>query len=99
MFVIERELPNAGKLTPEELKNIAETSCYAIDQIGASIEWIHSYVTADKIYCIYKAENEEVIRVHGFKGKFPVSSISEVAAVISPATAADRVLHQLCLKN
>jgi len=87
-YVIEREIPNAGKLTAEQLKTIAQTSCAAIKELGSSIEWVHSYVTGNKIYCIYKAENEELIREHASKGGFPANTISEVASIISPATAA-----------
>ena len=87
-YVIEREIPNAGKLTAEQLKTIAQTSCAVLEEIGPSIEWIHSYVTGNKIYCIYKAENEELIREHASKGGFPANTISEVASIISPATAA-----------
>ena len=87
-YVIEREIANAGKLTAEQLKTIAQTSCAAIKELGSSIEWVHSYVTGNKIYCIYKAENEELIREHASKGGFPANTISEVASMISPATAA-----------
>ena len=87
-YVIEREIPNAGKLTAEQLKTIAQTSCAVLEEIGPSIEWIHSYVTGNKIYCIYKAENGELIREHATKGGFPTNTVSEVASIISPATAA-----------
>ena len=87
-YVIEREIPNAGKLTAEELKTISQTSCAVLEEMGPSIEWLHSYVTGNKIYCIYKAENEELIREHATKGGFPANSISVVASIISPATAA-----------
>ena len=87
-YVIEREIPNAGKLTAEQLKTIAQTSCAVLEEIGPSIEWVHSYVTGNKIYCIYKAANEELIREHATKGGFPANTISEVASIISPATAA-----------
>ena len=87
-YVIEREIPGAGKSTAEQLKTIAQTSCAAIKEIGPSIEWMQSYVSGDKFYCVYKAENEELLREHARKGGFPANTISEVAAVISPATAA-----------
>ena len=87
-YVIEREIPNAGKLTAEQLKTIAQTSCAVLEEIGPSIEWVHSYVTGNKIYCIYKAANEELIREHAMKGGFPANTVSEVASIISPATAA-----------
>ena len=86
-YVIEREIPNAGKLTPDELKAISQTSCGVLKEMGPKIEWVHSYVTGNKIYCIYKAENAELIKEHAKKGGFPANSISEVATVISPATA------------
>jgi Protein of unknown function (DUF4242) len=86
-YVIEREIPGAGKLTAEQLKAISQTSCGVLKEMGPRIQWIHSYVTGNKIYCIYKAENEELIREHAKKGGFPANSISEVSSVISPATA------------
>ncbi|MBS1744348.1 MAG: DUF4242 domain-containing protein [Bacteroidetes bacterium] len=86
-YVIERNLPSAGSLTPTQLKGISQTSCKVLDELGPSIEWIHSYVTGDKIFCIYKAENEALIREHAAKGGFPCNEIYEVANVISPQTA------------
>lgn len=86
-FVIEREIPNAGKLAPEQLKGISQTSCGILKQMGPQIEWLHSYVTGNKVYCVYRAENAELIKEHAKKGGFPANSISEVATVISPATA------------
>jgi hypothetical protein len=86
-YLIEREIPNASKLTPAELKSISQTSCAVLDDMGPSIQWIHSYVAGNKIYCIYKAENEELIRKHAEKGGFPANTIVEVASTISPATA------------
>lgn len=86
-FVIEREIPNAGKMTQEELKNISKISCGVLKQMGPQIEWLHSYVTGNKIYCVYRAESAELIKEHAKKGGFPANSISEVANVISPATA------------
>ena len=86
-YVIEREIPNAGKLTPDELKAISQTSCGVLREMGPKIQWVHSYVTGNKIYCIYKAENAELIKEHAKRGGFPANSISEVANVISPATA------------
>ena len=85
-YVIEREIPGAGKLTAEQLKAISQTSCGVLKEMHG-IQWIHSYVTGNKIYCIYKAENEELIREHAKKGGFPANVISEVSSVISPATA------------
>lgn len=86
-FLIERHVPNAGKLTPAELKAISQTSCNVLNEMGPSIKWLHSYVTGDKLYCKYMAENEELIRVHGAKGGFPVNEIMEVETMIGPATA------------
>ena len=86
-YLIEREIPDAGKLTAEELKAISQKSCSVLKEMGPRIQWVQSYVTGNKITCIYKAENEELIREHAKKGGFPANSITEVASVISPATA------------
>jgi len=88
-YLIEREIPDAGKLTPEQLKSISQASCTVLKEMGSSIQWVHSYVTGNKIYCIYKAENEELIRQHAKKGGFPANTITEVGSVISPATASN----------
>jgi len=89
-YVIERELPGAGKLSPAELQGISQTSCGVLRELGPDIQWVHSYVTADKIYCIYNAPNEELIREHAQKGGFPANKISEVKSVIDPTTAEAR---------
>ena len=86
-YVIRRDIPDAGKLTPEELKGISQTSCTVLKEMGPRIEWLHSYVTGNQIYCVYKAENENDIREHAKKGGFPANEIIEVKTVISPATA------------
>lgn len=86
-YVIEREIPGAGKLTAEQLKSISQKSCSVLKNMGPQIQWIQSYVAGDKIYCVYKAENEEQIREHARQGGFPANKITEVASVISPATA------------
>ena len=86
-YVIERIIPGAGDLTAEQLKGISQTSCSVLKEMGPKIEWQHSYVTGDKVYCVYKAENKELIEEHAKKGGFPANSISEVATVISPETA------------
>lgn len=86
-YVIERDIPNAGKLTAEQLKEISQKSCSVLKEMGPKIEWIQSYVTENKIYCIYKAESKELIAEHAKKGGFPANQISEVSAGISPATA------------
>jgi len=86
-YVIERIIPGAGDLSSEQLKGISQTSCTVLQEMGPKIEWQHSYVTGDKVYCVYKAENKELIEEHAKKGGFPANSVSEVATVISPATA------------
>ncbi|GAA3996180.1 hypothetical protein GCM10022408_03470 [Hymenobacter fastidiosus] len=86
-YVIEREIPGAGNLTPEQLKAISQTSCGVLDKMGPEIQWDHSYVTTDKIYCVYNAQNEEMVREHARQGGFPANSVSKVSTVISPATA------------
>jgi hypothetical protein len=86
-YMIERDIPGAGKLTPEQLKGISQTSCAVLKEMGSGIQWIHSYVSENRIVCIYKAENETLIREHAKKGGFPVTSITEVGTIISPDTA------------
>ena len=87
MYVIERTIPGAGKLTAEELKSISQTSCGVLKEMGPQIQWLHSYVTGDKIYCVYIAPNEEMVREHAKRGGFPADSVSEVKTIISPKTA------------
>jgi hypothetical protein len=87
-YVIERELPGAGDLTPEQLQGISQKSCSVLDALGPQIQWVHSYVTGDKIYCVYISPNEELVRQHAKQGGFPANRISEVKALISPTTAA-----------
>ena len=86
-FVIERDIPGAGNMSAEDLMAASQKSCSVLDKLGSDIQWIHSYVTGDKIYCIYKAENAEQIREHAKRGGFPANSVTEVANIISPATA------------
>jgi hypothetical protein len=86
-FVIERTIPGAGSLTAEQLKAVSQTSCGVLKQLGPTIQWEHSYVTDDKIYCVYSAPNAEMIREHARLGGFPAESVQEVRTVISPATA------------
>ena len=86
-YVIERDLPGAGNLSPEELQSISQKSSGVLDNLGTQIQWVHSYVTNDKIYCVYRAANEALIREHAKKGGFPANRISEVRAVIDPTTA------------
>ena len=86
-YVIEREIAGAGKLTLEELQGISQTSCGVLQKLGPQIQWVQSYVTDDKVYCVYIAPNEEIIREHAAQGGFPANRISEVKSVIDPTTA------------
>jgi hypothetical protein len=86
-YVIEREVPGAGKLSAEELKGMAQKSCGVLQEMGPQIQWQESFVTDDKVYCIYIAPNEEAVRKHAQKGEFPANSISEVKSVVDPTTA------------
>jgi hypothetical protein len=86
-YVIEREIPGAGKLSAEELQSISQKSCGVLLEMGPQIQWVESYVTDDKIYCLYISPNEETLLEHAQKGGFPANSISEVKSVIDPTTA------------
>lgn len=86
-FVIEREIPGAGKLSSQELKAISQTSCGVLSKMGPQIQWLQSYVTADKVYCVYIAPNEKMVREHAKLGGFPANRVSEVASIIDPTTA------------
>ena len=86
-YVIEREVPGAGKLSAEELKTVSQTSCGVLEKMGPRIQWVHSYVTGDKIYCVYNAPNEEMVREHAKQGGFPANRVSEVSTIIDPVTA------------
>ena len=86
-YIIEREIPGAGKLSAEELKGISQKSCGVLQEMGSQIQWQESYVTDDKVYCVYIATNEEMVREHAQKGGFPATHISEVKSVIDPTTA------------
>ncbi len=86
-FLIEREIPGAGALTPEALQSISQTSCGVLQKMGPSIQWVQSYVTGDKVYCVYIAPNEERVREHARQGGFPANRISEIKSVIDPTTA------------
>lgn len=88
-YVIEREIPNAGKLNPDELKGISQKSNEVLATMGKGIQWVQSYVTDNKVYCVYKAENEELIREHAKKGGFPADKISELSTIINPSTGKD----------
>ncbi len=86
-FLIEREIPDAGLLSAQQLKEISQKSCSVLQEMGPEIQWLHSYVTEDKIYCLYRAENKEAIMEHASKGGFPANSITELSTQISPETA------------
>ncbi len=86
-YVIEREIPGAGNLTADQLKSISQTSCGVLSNMGPQIQWVNSFVTGDKIYCIYIAPNEEMVREHASQGGFPANSVAEVMTVIDPTTA------------
>jgi Nickel responsive protein SCO4226-like len=86
-YVIEREIPGAGKLTPQELRAISQKSCSVLGKLGPQIQWVESFVTGDKIYCVYIAPNEDLVREHAKQGGFPANRISEVTRMIDPTTA------------
>jgi hypothetical protein len=86
-YVIEREIPGAGKLPPASLKDISTKSCGVLRELGSEIQWLHSYVTGDKIYCVYIAPNEEMVREHAKRGGFPANRVSAVSSIIDPTTA------------
>ena len=86
-YVIEREIPDAGKLSAQELQSISQKSCGVLINLGPQIQWVQSYVTDDKVYCVYIAPNEEMVREHANQGGFPANRISEVRSVIDPTTA------------
>ena len=86
-FVIEREIPEAGKLSPEQLQAVSQTSCGVLREMGPQIQWVQSYVTDDKIYCIYIARDEETVRKHATQGGFPANRVSQVRSMIDPTTA------------
>jgi len=86
-FVIEREIPGAGALTAEQVQGIAQKSCGVLRNLGPQIQWLHSYVTDNKIYCVYIAPNEEVVREHARQGGFPANSVAQVRRIIDPTTS------------
>jgi len=86
-YVIERELPGAGKLSQDDLRAISQKSCGVLNSMGPSIQWLESFVTDDKIYCVYIAPNEEMVRQHAQEGGFPANRVSEVRSIIGPTTA------------
>ena len=87
MYVIEREMPGVGKLSAEELKGAAQKSCTVLRNLGPDITWLHSYVTGDKLYCVYLAPNEEMVREHAKEGGFPANAVHRVSTIIGPQTA------------
>lgn len=86
-YLIEREVKDAGKLSTDELADVSQKSCSVLNQMGPGIQWVHSYITGDKIYCVYIAPNEEAVKEHAQRGGFPANKISEVTSIIDPTTA------------
>ena len=86
-YVIERYIPGAGKLSPQELKAISQKSCGVLNKMGPQIQWVQSYVTGDKVYCVYVAPNEKMVREHAEQGGFPANRVAQVTSVIDPTTA------------
>ena len=86
-FLIEREIPGAGDLSPQELQAISQKSCGVLREMGPRIQWVESYVTGDKVYCVYIAPNEEMVREHARQGGFPANRVSEIKRMIDPTTA------------
>ncbi|MEO7964415.1 MAG: DUF4242 domain-containing protein [Gemmatimonadaceae bacterium] len=91
-FIIEREIPNAGALSSAELQAISQTSCHVLLEMGPTIQWVHSYVTEDKITCVYIAPNVDMIREHARRGGFPANRVLEVATIIDPTTSETRAM-------
>jgi len=86
-YLIERQLPGAGSMTPEQLRGISQKSCGVLSELGSAIQWQHSYVTGNAIHCVYIAPNEEAVREHARKGGFPANRVSQVRSTIDPTTA------------
>jgi hypothetical protein len=86
-YVIERDIPGVGASTADALQAVSQTSCNILRELGPEIQWLHSYVTGDKIYCVYIAPNEDLVREHATRGGFPADRVSEVKAIIDPTTA------------
>jgi hypothetical protein len=86
-FLIEREIPGAGGLSPQQLQAISQKSCSVLSNMGPKIQWVQSYVTGDKIYCVYIAPNEQMVREHARLGEFPANRVSEITTIIDPTTA------------
>ena len=90
-YLIEREIPGAGKLSADELQAVSQKSCNVLQRLGPQIQWVQSYVTDDKIYCVYIAPDEKAVREHAKRGGFPANRVSEVRTMIDPTTAESRV--------
>ena len=86
-FIIEREIPGAGKLSSSDLQSISQKSCNVLNELGPAIQWVESYVVDDKVYCVYNAPSEDLIKEHARKGGFPANKISQVRAIIDPTTS------------
>ncbi|MCA1628527.1 MAG: DUF4242 domain-containing protein [Acidobacteria bacterium] len=86
-YLIEREIPGAGNLSADDLRGISQKSCGVLSNMGPQIQWVQSYVTGDKVYCVYIAPNEEMVREHARQGGFPANSVSEIKSIIDPTTA------------
>lgn len=89
-YIIEREIPGAGSLSTDQLREVAQTSCNVLKEMGPQIQWLESYVTGDKVYCVYISPNEEMIREHAKQGGFPANRISEIKAIIDPTTSEEK---------
>ena len=92
-YVIERDMPGAGKLTDNQLRFISQKSCSVLKDLGPQIQWVESYVTSNKIYCVYHSPSRELIQKHAEIGGFPITRIEEIREVISPATAEEKEFH------
>ena len=86
-YVIERDIPQAGNLTQQQIQALSQKSCSVLENLGSQIQWVHSYVTDDKMYCVYIAPNEEMVKEHAKQGGFPANRVSEVKSMIDPTTA------------
>ena len=86
-FIIEREIPGAGDLSAEQLQSISQKSCAVLRGMGPQVQWVQSYVTGDKVYCVYVAPDEEAVREHARQGGFPANRVSRITSVIDPTTA------------
>jgi hypothetical protein len=86
-YVIERTIPGAGKMSPAEIQAASQRSCAALREVGQGVQWLHSYVTPDKLYCVYIAPNEAAVREHARRGDFPADKVSQVVSTIDPTTA------------